>query len=1040
MKRTKRILSFILAVVLAFSVFTLTASAMSINVSMPSGDTITLDVEPTDLIEDVKAQIEAIENMPAAQQQLTFAGRELEDGNNLQYYSIQRDSVLRLTIRQQSETYSIGDIIEYGTYPQSRVEETEALRVTAQEATWKSFKYYYNSGDNYYSGANSEYDGNMTPGDFMRFADFFLDGKKYRAVYFTDYRPYRTGYQCGADYSYVDNNGYETKNYYYFAYEPVKWRVLDPYEGLIISDKILDSQAYNNYVFYSDGKCWGSADKTYYASDYENSSIRQWLNDDFYNTVFADTQKENIRTSELDNRGYYTLTDWTGYEDLDSASTNDKVFLLSYSEVQNSEYGFENDEDRQVQGSDYSKCQGLLVESGNSLWRLRSSGGNSGYTCSVIINGFVSNACYTSHTGEGVRPALKLLDLKSDTEISPILYSERDTIKYGNYPQSKVTDAETLAALNIALKEDGWVSYDYYSGTDTLNDGNMAPANYMIYQDVCFDGVKYRAVIFDRYRPLITGNTSSEANSFQDDNGYNLNTVYWFKYEPIEWRVLDPDSGLILCKSAIDSQAYNNYILYADGEYWGNAEKTYRANDYANSSIRAWLNDDFINTAFSPAQQANIKLCELNNSCPGYSSFNSSNTLDKVFLLSYFEALNSAYGFNSEARSKDTARQITSSDYAKCQGVRVINLSESENGGNSYWRLRSPAGNTGNTCAVGYNGIVAGEETCDTGFTYAGVVPALKLLNLESDTEIYIPSPANYSALDALIDTIPADLSVYTDETVTALGLVLDSIDRDLLIEDQDVVDGYVDAVSQAIAALYLEPTAAISADKIVRGQRATWTVFTPDDVLWLRFTNNYTTASGGTGKVITSCKYDKANAGSTEISVSDENGLRTWTVSMPFTYAGTAVSADELFNVEYKRSGSNVWESFKVLGEGGVKVPYEKSILVAKTADIFTPATSNYNKYETVSVTADKDAGTMTVVTTDDVSKIRICYTDANTGKSKSTAYQTTSTSLISCESENGLTTWVVKYKFNPAQDNTYTVQSRGPAWGEGKSISVTD
>ena len=54
-------------------------------------------------------------------------------------------------------------------------------------------------------------------------------------------------------------------------------------------------------------------------------------------------------------------------------------------------------------------------------------------------------------------------------------------------------------------------------------------------------------------------------------------------------------------------------------------------------------------------------------------------------------------------------------------------------------------------------------------------------------------------------------------------------------------------------------------------------------------------------------------------------------------------------------------------------------------------------------------------------------------TGKVKSFAYQTTSTSIISCESENGLTTWVVKFKFNtPAENDTYSVQARGPAWGD--------
>ena len=299
--------------------------------------------------------------------------------------------------------------------------------------------------------------------------------------------------------------------------------------------------------------------------------------------------------------------------------------------------------------------------------------------------------------------------------------------------------------------------------------------------------------------------------------------------------------------------------------------------------------------------------------------------------------------------------------------------------------------------------------------------------------------PADYSALDALLETIPADLSVYTDSSVAALDEVIAGIDRNLTMDEQEIVDGYIETVSKAIENLYPEPTASISSDKIIRGQRATWTVVTPDDVVWLRFTNNYTTSSGTTGTVKTSCEYGKTNIGSTEIETSDEDGVRTWTVTMPFTYPGTAASADEVLTVEYKRSGSNVWESVNVKGEDGVKAPYEQNILVAKSADMFTPPTPEHEKFELVSAQADTEAGTFTVVTTDDVSKIRISYTDESTVKTKSCTYQSTSSSVISCESENGLTTWVVKFKTDAhAENNTYTVQSRGPAWGEGKTVII--
>lgn len=263
--------------------------------------------------------------------------------------------------------------------------------------------------------------------------------------------------------------------------------------------------------------------------------------------------------------------------------------------------------------------------------------------------------------------------------------SDRETKELGSYPQSDVTSTlgESLSKAMGILDDEGtysnlptylvpgkWTSYQYFD-FESYTD-------YMWYQDFNYvdttgnnNSGRYRAVYFTSYRPYNCALPSGEDYTFQKANGYLVSTptdihVYWFKFDPIKWKVLDSSTGLAITKNVLDSRQYYRTI-------YGHMDTGSNSCNYAESDIRRWLNDSSFygdNNIFSTSDKAQIASTVVDNSYVGANLnadpnklFTCDDTSDHVFLLNNAEYSNSKYF------ADDYARRVTASDYAKCQGI-----------------------------------------------------------------------------------------------------------------------------------------------------------------------------------------------------------------------------------------------------------------------------------------------------------------------------------------------------------------------------------
>ena len=294
---------------------------------------------------------------------------------------------------------------------------------------------------------------------------------------------------------------------------------------------------------------------------------------------------------------------------------------------------------------------------------------------------------------------------------------------FGTYPQTLVSDEATLTELNALTLN--WTYFtDCFTGSGYY--GTMKRTNCMKYADVEYMGERYRAVMIEQYRPESVLDPPLTETSWQDDNGYRLNTVYWFAFEPIKWIVFNEANGMLLSEAVLDAMPFNNTFYWIDRNFSGAPDYQNEfsatkylylpANLYKTSTLRKWLNGDFYNVAFSKSESRFIKsmLHTANETTEknryGFASF----TSDKVFLRS-------ADGIVEYYKQDNISDQHASpTDYAKCRGVYATTEQGAEY---SWWWLRTPGDASGDVMSVFIDEYVT---NTDRQFFYAYIIGGVR--------------------------------------------------------------------------------------------------------------------------------------------------------------------------------------------------------------------------------------------------------------------------------------------------------------------------
>ncbi|MBR5085020.1 MAG: hypothetical protein IKX33_10520 [Prevotella sp.] len=213
----------------------------------------------------------------------------------------------------------------------------------------------------------------------------------------------------------------DTDAWHFFAYAPIKWRILkiSGTKAVLLADRMPDTCPFHDK---DEDVNWSG------------SHLRQWLNKEFFNRAFSETEREAIELTNVENSPNAQYGTYCGPD------TQDYVFILSNNEVfaspLASDYGFYagsgiDDPARRFRSTLYAKCRGAWWSSvmnyrGNSFWFMRTNG----YTPSSIT--YVCDFGYLYNQGTAVTC--------DDAAVLPAISIDLTKARYQKAPSVVSTD------------------------------------------------------------------------------------------------------------------------------------------------------------------------------------------------------------------------------------------------------------------------------------------------------------------------------------------------------------------------------------------------------------------------------------------------------------------------------------------------------------------------------------------------------------------------------------------------------------------------